>query len=50
MGQLLDEAYEYFWQLGELHKDKTGLVGITRRGWEMASKISLVLAILTIQR
>lgn len=41
---LLDEAYEYFWQLGEVHKDRTGLVGITRRGWEMASKISLVLA------
>lgn len=41
---LLDEAYEYFWELGEYHKDKTGLTGITRRGWEMTSKISLVLA------
>lgn len=40
----LNEVYEYFWLQGESHKNKTGLEGITRRGWEMCSKISLILA------
>lgn len=42
--ELLDEAQEVFWQLGEHHKACTGMEGITRRAWEMCSKISLVLA------
>jgi len=40
----LNECYEYFWLQGESHKSRTGLEGITRRGWEMVSKISLILA------
>jgi len=40
----LNEVYEYFWLQGESHKNRTGLEGITRRGWEMCSKISLILA------
>lgn len=42
---LLDDAYEYFWELAETHKDGTGLEAIPRRGYEMAAKVSLILAL-----
>lgn len=42
---LLDAAYEYFWELAETHKDGTGLEAIPRRGYEVASKVSLILAL-----
>lgn len=42
--ELLEEAYEHFWRLGEKHRETTGMEAITRRSWEMCSKISLILA------
>lgn len=42
--EVLDAAYEHFWQLAEEHKNGTGLEAIPRRGYEMAAKVSLVLA------
>jgi hypothetical protein len=42
--ELLEAAYEHFWKLGELHRNHTGMEAITRRSWEMCSKISLILA------
>ena len=41
---LLEAAYERFWALGEVHRESTGMEAITRRSWEMCSKISLILA------
>lgn len=41
--ELLEAAYEHFWKLGELHRSHTGMEAITRRSWEMCSKISLIL-------
>lgn len=43
--ELLEAAYEHFWKLGELHRNHTGMEAITRRSWEMCSKISLILAV-----
>ena len=43
--KLLDDAYNDFWELAEQHKNQTGLEAIPRRGYEMASKVSLILAI-----
>lgn len=40
--QLLDDVYEYFHEMAEDHKTKTGLEAICRRGWEICSKISLL--------
>ncbi len=42
---LLDDAYQYFWDIAESHKGDTGLEAIPRRGYEMASKVSLILAL-----
>lgn len=42
--ELLDWAYQYFWELAEQHKGATGLEAIPRRGYEMAAKVSLILA------
>jgi len=42
---LLNDVYESFHDLAEEHKDKTGLEAIPRRGYEIASKISLILAL-----
>ena len=42
--ELLEDAYEHFWRLGEKHRETTGMEAITRRSWEMCSKISLILA------
>ncbi len=42
---LLDKVYEYFYELAETHKSETGLEAIPRRGYEIASKISLICAI-----
>lgn len=44
---LLDWAYQYFWDLAEQHKGATGLEAIPRRGYEMAAKVSLILAMPT---
>lgn len=40
---LLDAAYDDFWLMAEKHKE-TGLEAIPRRGYEIAAKVSLVLA------
>lgn len=42
---LLNEVYESFHEMAEDHKSKTGLEAIPRRGYEIASKISLILAL-----
>lgn len=43
--ELLNEVYERFYRLAETHKSTTGLEAIARRGYELASKISLVCAL-----
>lgn len=43
--QLLDEAYNAFYELAEEHKGATGLEAIPRRGYELTAKVSLLLAI-----
>ena len=43
--ELLNEVYERFYSLAETHKATTGLEAIARRGYELASKISLVCAL-----
>jgi len=42
--ELLNEVYERFYSLAEYHKATTGLEAIARRGYELASKVSLVCA------
>ena len=42
---LLDKAYNEFWTIAEQHKNQTGLEAIPRRGYEMAAKVSLILAL-----
>lgn len=42
---LLNEVYERFYNLAEFHKATTGLEAIARRGYELASKISLICAL-----
>jgi len=42
--ELLNEVYERFYSLAEYHKATTGLEAIARRGYELASKISLICA------
>lgn len=39
---LLDQIDEYFYDMAEEHKTKSGLEAICRRGWEICSKISLL--------
>lgn len=39
----LDAAYEYFYNKADEAKEHTGLEAIPRRGWEICSKISLLL-------
>ena len=39
---LLEQIDEYFYEMAETHKTKTGLEAICRRGWEICSKISLI--------
>lgn len=41
----LDEVYEAFHAMAEDHKSGTGLEAIPRRGYELASKVSILLAI-----
>lgn len=41
----LNEVYERFYNLAEFHKATTGLEAIARRGYELASKISLICAL-----
>lgn len=43
--ELLDQVYERFYEMAEQHKGQTGLEAIPRRGYELASKVSLVLAL-----
>ena len=40
--ELLDQIDEYFYEMAEEHKTKSGLEAICRRGWEICSKISLI--------
>ena len=42
--EALDAVYDYFYALAESNKSTTGLEAIPRRGWEICSKISLILA------
>lgn len=42
--EMLDEIYEYFYEMAEQHKSRTGMEAIPRRGWEICSKISLITA------
>jgi len=42
---MLDVVYERFHEMAEQQKDKTGLEALPRRGYEMTSKLSLILAI-----
>jgi hypothetical protein len=41
----LDRVYHTFWQYAEDQKEATGLTPIPRRGYEMVSKVSLILAV-----
>jgi hypothetical protein len=43
--ELLSQVYESFHELAEEHKNNTGMEAIPRRGYEIASKISLILAL-----
>ncbi len=43
--ELLNEVYERFYSLAEYHKATTGLEAIARRGYELASKVSLICAL-----
>jgi hypothetical protein len=42
---LLDGVYEYFWEMAEKEKGRTGLEAICRRGYEICAKVSFILAI-----
>ena len=42
---LLEDAKEYFHRLADAHESSTGLTAIPRRGFEMAAKVSLILAL-----
>lgn len=42
---LMDDVYEQFFELAEQHKGATGMEAIPRRGYEIAAKVSLLLAI-----
>jgi len=43
--ELLNQVYESFHELAEEHKNNTGMEAIPRRGYEIAAKISLILAL-----
>lgn len=40
---MLEVVSEYFWQLGEQYKESNGFEAITRRGYELTSKVSAIL-------
>src|SRR5690625_3439934 len=42
--ELLEQVYEKFHAMAEQHKGQTGLEAIPRRGYELAAKVSLILA------
>lgn len=42
--EALDAVYEHFYAMAEKNKSTTGLEAIPRRGWEICSKISLILS------
>lgn len=42
--RMLDQVYQYFWDMAEQHKGQTGLEAIPRRGYELCAKISTILA------
>lgn len=42
--EVLERVSEYFWQLGEQYKESNGFEAITRRGYELTSKVSAILA------
>lgn len=41
---LLHKVSDYFWELGEQYKESNGFESITRRGYELTSKVSAILA------
>ena len=41
----LDDVYEHYHDMGETNKETNGLEAITRRGFELVLKVSLILAI-----
>lgn len=43
--ELLDQVYEEFHEMADKHKGNTGLEAIPRRGYELAAKVSLILAL-----
>lgn len=43
--ELMEQVYESFHAMAEEHKGATGLEAIPRRGYELAAKVSLVLAL-----
>lgn len=43
--ELMEQVYEAFHAMAEEHKGATGLEAIPRRGYELAAKVSLVLAL-----
>ena len=43
----LQEVYRHFWNQAEELMSKSGLEAIPRRGWELVSKVSLILALKT---
>jgi len=43
--ELLNLVYEHFYTMADEHKGKTGLEAIPRRGYEIVSKVSLILAL-----
>lgn len=42
--EMLHIAKEHFWEMGEAQKEQQGLVAYTRRGYELVSRVSLVLS------
>ena len=42
---LMDGIKEYFWEMAETQKERTGLVPFPRRGYELVSRVSTILAI-----
>lgn len=42
---ILDAVYEYFWDMAENEKGRTGLEAICRRGYEICAKVSFILSI-----
>lgn len=42
--EMLEDVVDYFWEMGEQYKESNGFESITRRGYELTSKVSAILA------